>query len=82
MRSFKRSGSRIVFTILEGRKGKSFAECQALVSDAWQDERGFGEGQDPAYQRLWDFPADAGTQFANIAQQVYGPLQACMEKAK
>ena len=51
-------------------------------SDAWQDARGFGEGQDPAYQRLWDFPADAGTEFANVAQQVYGPLQACMEKAK
>ena len=64
------------------RKGKSFAECQALISDAWQDARGFGEGQDPAYQRLWDFPADASTEFANVAQQVYGPLQACMEKAK
>jgi len=60
--------------------GKSPAECLDKVTESWQTDQPGSERLDPAFKRLFDFPADANDDFATYAHSVYGPLLACLEK--
>jgi hypothetical protein len=50
------------------------------VFESWQSDQPGAESTDPAIKRLFDFPADAGPAFTDIATRVYGPLMDCLEK--
>ena len=60
--------------------GKSPAECLDKIAESWQTDRPGSERLDPAFKRLFDFPADADDNFATYANSVYAPLLACLEK--
>jgi exodeoxyribonuclease V gamma subunit len=62
------------------RGGKSASECLDKVFESWQSDQPGAESTDPAIKRLFDFPADAGPAFTDIATRVYGPLMDCLEK--
>ena len=60
--------------------GKTPAECLDKITETWQTDRPGSERLDPAFKRLFDFPADADDNFATYANSVYAPLLACLEK--
>ena len=60
--------------------GKTPAECLDKITESWQTDRPGSERLDPAFKRLFDFPADANDDFATYANSVYGPLLECLEK--
>lgn len=61
--------------------GEPQAAIEAALTE-WTRDMAGGEGQDRAYRRLFDFPADFDQAFGTVAVTIYEPLLVCWSERK